>query len=109
MAAMNCLECNARITKNTLKANRKFCCMSCRQAFKNRRRDRGAELYDLFMATRFERDEAKSKRLWSVMCSLASAYRDSDELLRQGRKSWDAESAYARIPIAFSQNTGDGR
>jgi hypothetical protein len=103
-----CLECNARITKNT-KRDRKFCGSKCRNDFNMRRRVRGAELYDLFMACRFERDKAKEDRLWGVMCSLASAYRDSDTLLRQGRKSWDADAAYARIPIGFSKGSGDKR
>jgi hypothetical protein len=102
-----CQECGIRIMKNS-KRERKFCSKECRFTFNTRRRVRGAELYDLFMATRFDRDDAKSKKLWGVMCSLASAYRDSDKLLRAGRKSWDADANYERIPIAFSAE-GDKR
>jgi hypothetical protein len=49
---------------------------------------RGAELYDLFMALRFERTTATSLNVWRLICRMASAFRDEDVDQREGRKSW---------------------
>lgn len=84
-----------------------FCAPKCRQAWNNRRMIRGAELYDLFMELRFNRKSGNVKRLWTLICAVASAYRDADKALRAGRQSWDAQ-AYQRIPLAYSTD-GDGR
>lgn len=86
-----------------------FCCHICRVRFLNRRRDRGAELYDLFMVLRFERGMARAKGIWTMMCALASAYRDADKYARAGRQSWQpVDLAMRRIPMAFSRE-GDKR
>ena len=42
-----CLECGGECGKG------EFCGSACRMAFNNRRKARGAELYDLFMVHRF--------------------------------------------------------
>lgn len=79
-------------------------------AFNNRRRDRGAEIYDLLMAMRFEREKGAQSQLWTVICTRASAFRDSDNNLRDGRKSWiSIENALRVLPVARTEKAGDGR
>lgn len=68
---------------------------------------RGAELYDLFMTMRFDRQIGNEQKVWTLMCAVAGAYRDADKVLRESRKSWDAK-AFLRIPMAYG-NAGDGR
>ena len=65
-----------------------FCSLSCKNKFTNRRMLRGAELYDLFMAVRYQRGLAKALGLWSIICGLANAYRKQDEAIRPGFRSW---------------------
>jgi hypothetical protein len=68
-------------------------------AFANRRAARGAELYDLFMLHRFERDTAKAMRAMSVMNRLASQWRQEDKARRDGRRSWTSAARVSdRIP-----------
>ncbi len=105
---IECLECGGEGLQLGVE-RREFCCPRCRAAWHNRRRDRGAELYDLFMAVRFERGSAKLYGLWTLMCALASAYRDADTHKRGGRRSWRRISdAVGAIPPAFGRQ-GDGR
>jgi hypothetical protein len=97
-----CRECGAETAGGV------FCTgPACRSAWHNRRKARGAEVYDLLMAMRFERDKAKADKLFTVICGLASVYRDGDNAEREGRMSWDSDAALARIP-RFGR-TGDGR
>jgi hypothetical protein len=55
---------------------------------------RGAQLYDLFMTMRHERDltrNLKAERgvsLWSIACQLAAEWKAEDEKDRAGRRSW---------------------
>lgn len=65
-----------------------FCCDAHRKAFNNRRMVRGAELYDLFMSLRYDRDTARLLKVWKVLCRFAAIYRDEDVRQREGRKSW---------------------
>lgn len=103
----HCLECGAPFQSPEDRAE--FCCTAHRKAWNNRRAIRGAQLYDLFMAMRFERGRAKLFKLWGLICALASAYRDADNALRAGRRSWRrTEAALAEIPQAYGQE-GDGR
>lgn len=67
---------------------KKFCHQACRLRFNNRRLQRGAEFYDLFMAMRYERDEAKQLGVWGLMCRMAQKMREDDQRDRDGRKSW---------------------
>ncbi|WP_320409406.1 MULTISPECIES: DUF2116 family Zn-ribbon domain-containing protein [unclassified Aureimonas] len=80
-----CAECG-----EAAPAAAEFCSPACRHTFNNRRRLRGAELYDLYMAHRFERPLAKVLGLLQAMNRLASNYRAEDALWRAGRKSWRA-------------------
>lgn len=72
------------------KAKAAFCCTPCRQAWNNRRMQRGAQLYDLFMAVRYQRGLAKVHSLWSIVCRLAQSWREEDVRERGGRPSWRA-------------------
>lgn len=84
--ASNCLECGARFHHDRRDAE--FCSRPCIQAWNNRRAVRGAEMYDLFMALRFQRELATEMQLRTVMTQLASAFREDDLKKRAGRRSW---------------------
>lgn len=79
-----CRECGGR--NEAKRIDQVFCCTPCRNAWENRRRDRGAILYDLFMEMRYRRSGAKG--LWSIMCRLAEEWRGVDKEEREGRQSW---------------------
>lgn len=81
-----CKECGNRITASP--RPKEFCSTSCRQAFNNRRMQRGAELYDLFRALRRERAKAKQLNLWTQICRLELEWQMQDERERPGRKSY---------------------
>lgn len=81
-----CSECGCEFTTAT--AHGDFCSSPCRKSFNNRRALRGAELYDLFMALRYERELAAKLKVWKVICRLAAGYRADDIAERDGRKSW---------------------
>lgn len=103
-----CRECGAELAPLGLRPNASFCCTAHRKEWNNRRAVRGAELYDLLMANRYERDVAKQRGVWTIATNLTRAYRDSDVALRQGRKSWDLNEALDRMPIAYGTD-GDKR
>jgi hypothetical protein len=65
-----------------------FCHSACRHAWNNRRKLRGAELLDLYMAYRFERTLAAQLGLWQAINRLAGDFRREDKAQRDGRKSW---------------------
>jgi hypothetical protein len=81
-----CRECGESFGTDRREAA--FCTSPCRMKFQNRRRDRGADLYDLFMAVRYERGLAKVHGIWSLMCRLGQHWRDEDQAERDGRQSW---------------------
>lgn len=75
-----------------------FCCAPCRQAFNNRRMQRGAELYDLFRTLRRERSEAKRLNIWTQICRLELKWQEDDEQKRPGRRSYmPPEKALANL------------
>jgi hypothetical protein len=78
-----CTECGGMHAKAGT-----FCSTACRQAYNNRRLQRGGEFYDLYMAYRFERELGVRLGLWQAINRLASNFRNEDKLLRDGRKSW---------------------
>jgi hypothetical protein len=83
---MNCVECGKRFEAKRQDAQ--FCCREHSVAFHNRRKERGAALYDLFMINRHERETAKALRIWFLITRLAMYWREQDERERAGRKSW---------------------
>lgn len=72
-----CRECNTPLPE-TLKPNATFCGVPCKANWNNRRKSRGSDLYDLWMAMRYERDDAKSLSVWEEMCRLSEGWRDED-------------------------------
>lgn len=87
-----CRECGR--SYKSLRADGEFCQTKCRSAWNNRRAIRGAELYDLFMALRFERGVATKLGVWKLICRMAWWWKDQDAKERAGRKSY-AEPATA--------------
>ncbi len=83
---VECLNCGSRFLAGTRRPE--FCGTPCIKSWNNRRMVRGAELYDLMMILRFEREEAYQKKVWSAMTRLARRYRDEDLAERNGRRSW---------------------
>lgn len=81
-----CTECGTGF--EAARHDAEFCSARCRQAFANRRQQRGAELYDLFMAHRFERKASATLKLLSLMNRLASSWRHEDHARRDSRRSW---------------------
>ncbi|MBZ9856726.1 transcriptional regulator [Mesorhizobium sp. CA13] len=76
-----CQECGTAAP-----ANARFCSAAHRQAWNNRRLQRGAELYDLFMAHRFDRRKAQELRVLQAMNRMASIWNEDDKAA--GRRSW---------------------
>ena len=82
----HCRECGTAYT--ALSARKKFCSVKCEKTFNNRRMTRGAMFYDLFMASRYQRDVADEAGLRSVMARMAMRFREEDERERESRRSW---------------------
>jgi len=84
----HCMECNKPLPPRKRNGpQQKFCGASCRKEFNNRRAMRGAEMYDLVMAGRFER--ATHAGMWRpTLTLLATHYRDKDRRERDGKQSW---------------------
>ena len=83
---LSCRECGHSFMPR--RADAAFCAPACKRAFNNRRATRGAELYDLFLASRFDRQDPAVDGVWSVLCRMAHVWRAQDEAERAGRKSW---------------------
>jgi hypothetical protein len=101
-----CRECGIDISDKRQGAV--FCSAEHRKAWNNRRMIRGAEVYDLLMANRYEREKSTALGVWSIATNLLRAYRDSDRKLRDGRQSWNLRETLDRLPIAYSDE-GDRR
>ena len=90
-----------------------FCSTPCRQNFHNRRKLRGSQLYDLFMAQRFDRAEAIEAETWKSMCRLAAEYREDDTANRSGRRSWfglsNPEHVLNRLPYLLAHTVVKAR
>ena len=80
-----CLECGEGTPRKG-----EFCSAKCRSDWNNRRRQRGAELYDLYMAHRFDRVTAQTLGVFQAINRMASNFREDDKARRDGRKSWRA-------------------
>ena len=81
-----CLECGCHLVPSA--KEREFCSPAHRLAWNNRRLQRGAALYDLYMAHRFERADAQARGVFQAINRLASDYRAEDRERREGRRSW---------------------
>lgn len=82
-----CLECSLPV-QQTSRRERLFCCAEHGQLFHHRRRQRGAEIYDLFRAIRRERKMAKDMDLWTEMCRLETLWEDEDRAAGRVTKSY---------------------
>lgn len=80
-----CLECGDPFERAS---GREFCAPKCRKDWNNRRMKRGAELYDLYMAHRFDRSTALELRVFQAINRMASNFRLEDRAERAGRQSW---------------------
>lgn len=101
-----CLECGAPLSAELAL----FCSHPCRARFNNRRIQRGGELYDLFMANRYDRAASALIKLrtglsvFVLMCRMAQEFRRLDVLDRAGRKSWrDPATVVDRHPTLFAK------
>jgi hypothetical protein len=56
-----------------------FCCAAHKDRYNNRRKNRGAEIYDLMMAMRFDRKAAADAGAWAIMCRMASEWKAEDD------------------------------
>jgi hypothetical protein len=108
-----CQECGQGFARG--RAEARFCRPECRAAFNNRRKERGAILYDLFMAHRHERPLAVALKALRAMNRLAAEWRSEDLARRAGRKSWgEAAEVIAQRPWLIGERgptdrTGRGR
>ena len=80
-----CYECRKPLEAST-RPERVFCSRPCKDKHINRRKLRGAELYDLLMNIRFDRVAAKDAGLWALLCRMASEWNAEDK--RAGAKSF---------------------
>ena len=80
-----CLECGGR---RDLHRAGSFCCTPCRKAWGNRRMTRGAELYDLYMVLRYDRQTGVEIGAFQAINRLVSIFRQEDNRERAGRRSW---------------------
>jgi hypothetical protein len=79
---VSCRECGEQ-------ASREFCNSGCRGTFHNRRKQRGAALYDVVMSMRHDRETARAGGAWSLLCRMAADFKSDDDEKRAGRRSWD--------------------
>lgn len=103
-----CLECGTPFTPR--QADAEFCAPACRKTWNNRRLLRGAELYDLFMALRWDRRIATGLHVFTLLSRLAAIYRREDLDERDGRRSWaSAARIIARRPYLRAARLAEGR
>lgn len=99
-----CLECGEPFVNGGVGPVKEFCCQHCRQRWNNRRLQRGAELYDLYMAHRFDRRVAKCLGVFQAINRLASDFRREDGQRRAMRRSWrQPASVLAERPYLKAQ------
>ena len=98
----HCVECGAPYAAK--KQTALFCSSDCRDMFHRRRKERGAVLYDMVMAMRYERGRSAEKKLYTMLCREAAEFRDIDNRQRNGRKSWrDIDEVIAERPYLTAQ------
>lgn len=81
-----CQECGGPLV--AVYARKRFCTTRCRMKFNKRREKRGAQLYDLYCAYRYDREAARKANVQSQMNRLVMYWRTEDDVLRSGRESW---------------------
>jgi hypothetical protein len=97
MRNKHCRECAKPF--QTIRPDALFCCIGCKNLFNNRRLQRGAVIYDLFMACRYQRGLAKVMGIWTILCGAALSFHIEDEAVRPGFVSWlDPKEVLERKP-----------
>ncbi|MFN3549265.1 MAG: transcriptional regulator [Mesorhizobium sp.] len=81
-----CLECGDPFPRGLRPAE--FCGRKCVQSWNNRRMTRGAEIYDLIMTIRYDRQRATLFKVWRTINRLAALFREQDRAERANRRSW---------------------
>ena len=81
-----CPECGAAFAPAVSHAA--FCCVACKNTWGNRRLQRGALFYDLYMHFRFARADARRLNVFAALNRLAHIFRQEDLSEREGRLSW---------------------
>lgn len=98
-----CLNCGNAFESNRPKGTVFQCSGECRREFNNRRATRGAEIYDLMMTLRYDRQAATDDAVWSKACALLASFRADDGTTRGGRRSWqDHNAVIARKPAVYA-------
>lgn len=91
-----CRECGSPLAApTTAGSNRpkkarddaKFCSTPCKTGWNNRRKSRGADIYDLWMSMRYCREEAKALGVWREICRLSEVWNAEDKAA--GRTSFE--------------------
>ena len=109
---LTCRECGKPLSIAKTKSGRRriFCSIPCKKRFNNRRMQRGAQLYDLFLLLRYERGVAQARGIWALTCELARQWRAEDVTDRDGRQSWRAyeelHAALAPLRVVAMQTEG---
>ena len=93
---VKCRECGGPVEQTSVR-ERVFCQTKCRDKWNNRRRIRGAELYDLFMHMRYSRGIARVHGMWALACRMASHWRAEDERLGVSQSYSDAKPMLERL------------
>jgi hypothetical protein len=83
----------------------KVCSTLCKATWNNRRKTRGAELYDLWMAMRYEREDAKALGVWKEMCRMSEQWMDDDKA--EGRV--ERRKTYDRAGVVIQRLKDTGR
>lgn len=101
-----CKECGTEFQAKKVEA--KFCCQQCRLTFNNRRRDRGAILYDILMNCRYDREKALkvfgTNNVAKIMSEMATGWKAQDDQSNQRpSKTWQSASA-AREAIGTTRS-----
>ena len=115
MRARACTECGSTFLAEARTPHAEFCGAPCRKAFNNRRMVRGAELYDLVMALRYDRKLATAFKVWKLICRMAATFHEEDATQRAGRKSWRSPRVvverhpYLRATVVATNIAGNRR
>jgi hypothetical protein len=88
----DCLECGDAF-QTPARTPGLFCSVTHKRDFQNRRQQRGAQLYDLLMVTRYDHEavakmKAQGISLFTLLYRMAADFRDEDHEKRKGRRSW---------------------
>lgn len=83
-----CRECGSEVVQSRKGPTSDFCSVKCRQAWKNRRMQRGAMLYDAIMNWRFNRKNGNDKAAWQAITRMAATFNQEDKDQRDGRRSY---------------------